>query len=201
MALKADFSFEKATDLTDVSANFTLSSDQARYGGYSLKFAGTDDEIDLMIHDSTFINYGLIGLFVFTGTDPGAGEYILAGPMVRAKEGATEWGYGIGAVLHRDENDIKFKIVSLNSDSTVMTTDETKTVTLTDDTWYYITIQFEVYEGNIYIVAKLLDDEDGTVISELNHNYGDDTTRGLNCGGIFQRNTTNIYVDNLVVKQ
>jgi hypothetical protein len=195
MSKKSDWDFVKATDKTDVSANFTITNSLAKYGSYCLSCASTNDEVDLMIHDTISIVNGKSEMFVYNGTVPGAGEYYMAGPMFGSLEGASEYGYGIGVVLYRDNTSTELRIVSLNSDSSVLTVDESESVTISDSTWYWIELEITTSEGNLYILGKLYSDQGGSLIGELNHNYNDESTRGNLVGGIFKRNTVSSYVD------
>jgi len=199
MSIKSDWDFVKATDKTDVSANFTTTNSLAKYGSYCLSCASTDDEIDLMLHSSTKIDNGHVSMFVYNGTSPGVGEYYMGGPVSDVLEDVSYYGYGVGAVLYRNDTITEFRIVSLNDDSTTLTTDESVSVSLSDSTWYWIDMEITTTEGNLYIVGKIYSDIAGSLVAELNHNYTDDGSRGQLVGGIFLRNTSPNYIDYIEV--
>ena len=198
-----DMSFVKATDKSSVIESFSRYSDIKKTGFYSMKFNGTSDEIDLMISDTVDRTEGTAYLWVYTGTTPGAGEDFLIGPMARLLEGVGAWGMGIAAVISRTSAAFNFQIVSLNSDSTSLTADETSDISavLSDDTWYLIELLFEVDGNDCDITAKIYDEYLGTQKgSTLTHTYSDDSdTRGSSFGAIFRNDTEDCFVDTLSI--
>jgi len=192
-----DWSFVKATDKTDNLSDFSLSRD-ASINIRSLKFQGTNAEINLMVHDSASRNSGTGYMWVYTGTTPPSGDSFRVGPCARILEDTTYYGYGIAAVLLRENSGITFQLISLNANSTSVTVDDSDSISLSDDTWYLIEMEFTESAPNVTFTCKVYDEYQGTQQgTTLTNTYADTATRGSLFGAFFQRTDVPCYADNI----
>jgi hypothetical protein len=193
-----EWKFVKAIDKTDNLSDFSLNNDIAIIS-HSLEFKGTNGEINLMINDTASRNSGTGYMWVYTSSLPPSGDSFRVGPCARILEDASYYGYGIAAVLLRENSGMTFQLISLNSDSTSVTVDDSdSTITLADNEWYLIEMNFSESAPNVTFTCKIYDTYGGSQIgSTLTNTYNDTATRGSMFGAFFQRTDVPCYAEKI----
>jgi len=192
-----DWTFKQCSDGSDEVTSFALTRNYYKYGSRCLMYQPSGAQLDVMTRTDITDTIGQVRLWMYLQTISSGS--ILGGPCAMLEWDATNYEDAVGACVYKTSSNTYFQLGRMSSDGTGFnaTTSNDVTSSTTDDTWYFITLDFEVSGGDIICEANLYDsDVSGTTpINTIGHTYNDAATSGDQVGILFLGSSNNIYVD------
>lgn len=193
-----DWTFEQGSDGSEQVTSFALTSNYYKYGSRCLVYQPTGAQLDVMTRDDVTDTTGQVRLWMYLQAISSGS--ILGGPCGMLEWDATNYEDAVGACIYKTSSNTYFQLGRMSSDGTAFnaTTSNDVSSSTSDDTWYFITLDFEESAGDIICEANLYSSESptATAIDTINHTYNDAATSGDQVGVLFLGSSNNIYVDN-----